>query len=228
MKRLTDYRTLVFDCDGVILDSNRVKTEAFFQAALPYGESAATALVDFHVENGGVSRYEKFDHFLRKIVPEGKQGPGLKDLLVEFADQVRDGLGTCEQAAGLAELRNHTSGARWMVASGGDQDELREVFKAREIAEFFDGGIFGSPDAKQDIVLREYASGRLQTPALFLGDSKLDWKVAQSCGLDFVFIHGWTEVKDWEYWTRSKKLRVAPCLQSLLREDLAVLNAPAQ
>lgn len=225
MKRLTDYRTFVFDCDGVILDSNRVKTEAFYQAALPYGERAANALVDYHVENGGVSRYEKFDYFLREIVPEAEHGPGLKELLSEFANHVRGGLGTCEQAAGLAELRDHTSRARWLVASGGDQEELREVFKDRALAHRFDGGIFGSPDAKQDIVLRESASGRIQFPALFLGDSKLDWRVAQSCGLDFVFIHGWTEVKDWAYWARSKKLRVAHCLQSLLREDLAVQNA---
>ncbi|NLC22432.1 MAG: HAD family hydrolase, partial [Halomonadaceae bacterium] len=33
---LKAYLTLVFDCDGVVLDSNRVKTEAFYQATLPY------------------------------------------------------------------------------------------------------------------------------------------------------------------------------------------------
>ena len=29
---ITQYDTIAFDCDGVILDSNKVKTEAFFNA----------------------------------------------------------------------------------------------------------------------------------------------------------------------------------------------------
>ena len=65
---VTDYSTLVFDCDGVVLDSNKVKTEAFYQATLPYGKSAAQAMVDYHVANGGVSRYKKFTYFLQQIV----------------------------------------------------------------------------------------------------------------------------------------------------------------
>ncbi|MFH7588150.1 HAD family hydrolase, partial [Oceanimonas smirnovii] len=61
---VTDYVTLVFDCDGVVLNSNKVKTEAFYKAALPYGEAAAQAMVDYHVAHGGVSRYKKFAYFL--------------------------------------------------------------------------------------------------------------------------------------------------------------------
>lgn len=51
---VTDYTTLVFDCDGVVLDSNKVKTEAFYQATLPYGEAAAQAMVDYHVDRKSV------------------------------------------------------------------------------------------------------------------------------------------------------------------------------
>lgn len=38
------YETLVFDCDGVLLDSNRVKTEAFWTVASQFGQAAADAL----------------------------------------------------------------------------------------------------------------------------------------------------------------------------------------
>ena len=63
--RPIDYATLVFDCDGGVLDSNRIKTEAFRSAALPWGEAAAQALVDHHIGHGGVSRVAKFGHFMR-------------------------------------------------------------------------------------------------------------------------------------------------------------------
>ena len=32
-----------------------------------------------------------------------------------------------------------------MIASGGDQEELRFLFKEKNIASYFDGGIYGSP-----------------------------------------------------------------------------------
>src|SRR5690606_28142226 len=90
-KVLANNATLVFDCDGVVLDSNRVKTEAFYQVALPYGEAAAQAFVAYHTANGGISRYKKFAHFLHEIVPqlaEHSSGPTLDEMLADYAAQV--------------------------------------------------------------------------------------------------------------------------------------------
>ena len=40
------------------------KLNAFYKTALQYGEAEAIKLVDYHIKNGGVSRYKKFEHFL--------------------------------------------------------------------------------------------------------------------------------------------------------------------
>ncbi|UQB43268.1 hypothetical protein JX580_05170 [Thiomicrospira microaerophila] len=42
----------------------------------------------------------------------------------------------------------HTPRANWLIVSGGDQQELRGVFAARDLAKYFEGGIFGSPETK--------------------------------------------------------------------------------
>ena len=198
---LSDYKALVFDCDGVVLDSNRIKTDAFRLAAQPYGSAAAEALVAYHVANGGISRYAKFAYFLEELVPQhapGIEGPGIDELLASFADCVRAGLETCQVAEELENLRATTENARWLIVSGGDQSELRSIFKTRGLAELFDGGIFGSPDTKQDILNREIDSGSIENPALFLGDSKLDHLAASACNLDFLFVSKWTEFSDWQ------------------------------
>ena len=39
-----DYDTLVFDCDGVILDSNRIKSAAFRTVTAPFGAEASARL----------------------------------------------------------------------------------------------------------------------------------------------------------------------------------------
>ena len=64
---LSHYKSLVFDCDGVVLDSNVVKTEAYFRTAKNLGATdvQAQALVDYHIELGGISRYHKFNYYLK-------------------------------------------------------------------------------------------------------------------------------------------------------------------
>lgn len=201
--KIKEYKTLVFDCDGVVLNSNKVKTDAFYQAALSYGEQAAQALVEYHVANGGVSRYKKFAYFLNILVPQHAaevSGPTLEELLDAYASHVLQGLLTCDIAEGIHELRKNTPNTNWLIVSGGDQAELRHVFAERGLAEYFDGGIFGSPDTKDEILEREINNGNIQQPGLFLGDSKYDYQAASGKGLDFVFLTGWTEVEDWEEW----------------------------
>ncbi|WP_244208619.1 HAD family hydrolase [Vreelandella andesensis] len=218
--RLGKYHSLTFDCDGVVLDSNKVKTEAFYRTTLPYGESAAQAMVDYHVANGGISRYKKFAYFLEQIAPTHanlQQGPYLEELLQVYADHVREGLLSCDMAPGLETLRQQTPNARWLIVSGGDQAELRDVFAQRGIVDWFDGGIFGSPDTKDEILARELVSGNIQQPALFLGDSKYDYQAASVAGLDFVFLSGWSEVDNWQVWVARMGLSHAVSIQCLLQ-----------
>ncbi|MGC8120899.1 HAD family hydrolase [Marinobacter sp. VGCF2001] len=194
MMNLKSYKTWVFDCDGVILDSNRIKTDAFFRAAEPYGSKYAQQLVDYHVNNGGVSRYIKFQRFLTHIL--GQESPdqeGLNHLLSDYAGFVEQGLLSCAVAPGIERLRNLTEGAKWLIVSGGDQEELRSVFRKRGLDHLFDGGIFGSPATKDEILSRLQTGDVMQQPAVFVGDSRYDIEAAKRAGLDFIFVRNWSE-----------------------------------
>lgn len=216
MRPIDEYQTIVFDCDGVVLNSNRVKTKAFYSAALPYGARPAQALVDYHVRNGGVSRYLKFRYFVDNIVKSKSEGPPLPVLLERFAVEVKRGLLVAEVANGLEQLRGMTRRANWLIVSGGDQAELREVFASRGLAQLFDGGIFGSPDTKDDILPRELEAGRICQPTLFLGDSVYDFEAATGAGLDFCFVSAWSEVPAWKDWCRRYSIDHVPDIASLL------------
>lgn len=196
---LKKYKSIVFDCDGVVLDSNVVKTEAYFRTAKNLGatDAQAQALVDYHVKLGGISRYHKFEWYLREVLNQPVTVQAVQALLDEFARELEVGLMTCAVAEGLEDLRSATPQASWMILSGGDQEEIRALFAKRDLAKYFDGGLFGSPDNKDTVLAREIATGRLQFPALFIGDSKYDFEAATRAGLDFVFLSDWTEVADW-------------------------------
>lgn len=213
--RFSDYKTVIFDCDGVILHSNMLKTNAFYNSTISYGKSAADAMVAYHLDNGGVSRYKKFSWFLEEVVPDVK-GLSLDELLDIYASEVRKELFSCDIAEKLAELRAHSSQASWLVVSGGDQTEIREVFSARGIDHYFNKGIFGSPTPKKDILAHELMSGNILLPALYLGDSRYDYIAAAEAGLDFIFVSGWSDFQGWLSFCKGNSIEYVNAIKDLL------------
>jgi phosphoglycolate phosphatase-like HAD superfamily hydrolase len=210
------YSSIVFDCDGVLLNSNKLKSDAFYKAALPYGEVAANALVSYHVKNGGVSRYIKFELFLRDLIPKGALGPSIDELLNVYATEVRQSLLSCEVAKNLAELREKTKSSDWFIVSGGDQEELREVFKLRGLETLFNGGIYGSPLTKDEILTSLINSDKISESGVFLGDSKYDYLAATKANLDFIFVSDWSEFSGWETYFDDKEISYANDLHELI------------
>jgi len=218
---LANYATIVFDCDGVLLDSNAIKSKAFWQVGIRWGEQAAQALLDYHVTHGGVSRYLKFSHFRSVILPSilGQESPAsAEEMLEHYAAIVQAELLQAKVADQLENLREATAGSRWLVVSGGDQDEIRAVFSSRNIADWFDGGIFGSPDRKSHILQRELRHGNIIKPAVYLGDSVYDYECAREAGLDFIFISDWSEVRDWPAFVSQNQLPVVGKLSDFLND----------
>ena len=207
---LNNYKTIIFDCDGVVLNSNKVKTQAFYNTALAFGQAAAERLVKYHVERGGISRYKKFQWFIDNLnkedLAQSKDQPNLDNLLSSYAAEVHKGLRSCQIAEGLTELREKTKNSIWLIVSGGDQAELRELFAERDIAQFFDGGIFGSPDSKEVIMSREREQGNIKSPAVFIGDSQYDYTAVESVGdIDFIFVTDWSEFDEYKQFFEEKE-----------------------
>ncbi len=202
---LKKYKTIVFDCDGVVLNSNKVKVQAYYEVAKRNGgtDAQAQAFVDHHVSKGSFPRNGKIEYYLKEIVKQPITKELVQQYLEAFEDILDKSLMQCEIAPALLQLKTATPKASWMLLSGGDQAELRRVFPRRKIGEtqlaaLFEAGIFGGPDQKEYVLAREIANGNIQLPALFIGDSKYDHQAAIKAGLDFVFLSDWTEVKDWQ------------------------------
>jgi len=220
MKRsIKSYSTVIFDCDGVVLDSNAVKTRAFYETAVEFGRDAAEQLVDYHKANGGVSRFKKFEYFLANIAHNSNHLPPLDELVDTYAKMVKKGLLESRVEPNLDAVKRATPGSIWLIVSGGAQDELRWVFREKRIDGLFEGGIFGSPDSKEEILEREIDLGNVVGPALFIGDSKYDYLAAKKYDIDFVFVKQWTEFSGWSEFCCSNDILVCEELSDILRLD---------
>jgi phosphoglycolate phosphatase-like HAD superfamily hydrolase len=215
---INEYKTIVFDCDGVVLNSNKTKVEAYFAVAKKMGgsDAEAQALVDHHIAKGSFPRNGKIEFYLEHIVKQPISDALMQQYMHAFDEYLDSALMQCEVAPKLLELKAATPQARWMLLSGGDQAELRRVFPRRNLAHLFEAGIFGGPDQKDFVLAREKANGNIQMPALFVGDSKYDHQAATGAGLDFVFLSDWTEVKDWPAYSQQHNITVRNNISQLL------------
>ena len=149
------------------------------------------------VFHGGISRYIKFEYFFKDRLKSSDYG-FLSELAVNsYGKIVKKALKECSYIPGVLPFLEHVRSLKsnCFLVSGGAQDELREVFKYRNIGHFFKG-IYGSPSFKSDIVDRLRREEKNFDPVLYFGDSKLDMEIAQIKGMDFVFVSGMSEWKE--------------------------------
>ena len=207
------YDTWLWDCDGVLLDSNRLKTEAFHDLARPYGADVADALVAYHRRHGGRSRFEKVRYLLGELLGLRPTEQHVAELARAYGALVRDRLLVCPPTTGArACVARRPAGCRWYVVSGGLEDEVRAALVAQGLAPQFDA-IHGSPRSKDQIVA---ALGLGPSPrAVMLGDSRHDHEVAVRFGLDFVFVSSWSEMVDWRDYVATHRVPVVAELAEL-------------
>jgi len=185
---VSSYNTIIFDFDGVILNSNFIKKEAIGEAVkgvLP--DQKVKEFVSYFVGLNGVPREEKiakyvqgnqYDYVLSKY--EGIIGRKLKDA------KLIDGVESMIQS--LCGLKKHI-----IVLSGGTQKEVIELLKDRGLFDCFNG-VYGGPKNKEEN-LQELS---LKRPILYFGDSEVDYLVAKNNNFDFVFVYGASNIVNWK------------------------------
>ena len=171
--------------------------------------------MSYHVENGGVSRYKKFEYFYKTILKDDSSEK-IQKSLIKFAEIVIEGLLKCDINKALFPLKEKFPNTKWVVVSGGDQTELQYIFNKRNLSGLFELGIFGSPKKKEEIVERLMQKGKLKKPILFIGDSNYDYEVAKFFKLDFLFLEEWSEFREWGKLTDQKNFFFEKSMKNLL------------
>lgn len=192
MRPLSEYRVLLFDCDGVVIDSNRLKTDAFREVLAEHGPELVEQFVEYHRQNGGVSRYAKMRHFFTHMAKVPDAQVRADAAVAAFSAESRRRMVDAPLVPGVESVLRSASVPAYIV-SGADQAELRHVFATRGMANLFED-ILGSPTPKDETMRRLVDAGKVPEPAVFFGDARKDMEVAEEAGADFVFVCG---VSDW-------------------------------
>ena len=177
---------LVFDFDGVILESADIKTRAFRELFSAYPDRV-DAIVAYHKANAGISRFRKFRYIYEHVLGKPLGLEEERALGERFSDLVVDEVMRCPFVPGALEFLQAYSRTRPLfLASGTPDGELQRLVAARNLSQFF-REVFGSPMEKCAILERILATtDKPRTLLLFVGDGRSDYEAAKAAGVGFI------------------------------------------
>ena len=181
-------KTIFWDFDGVILASHPIREMGFKVALQKYPEKEVEALLAYHRENGGWSRYVKFEYFFEQIRKEPYSEEDILHLASAYSNAVKSLLINKDLLIeeSISFILNKGKKYRMYIASGSDGKELNEVCQGLGISAYFHS-IHGSPEKKSAIlnrILKEHQHD--PSSCLMIGDAKNDYDAAKENNIPFL------------------------------------------
>lgn len=197
MINLKNYNNIILDFDGVILDSNFIKEKAISEIANKFLDNKrGKEFVNYFISNNGLPREIK----IKKYFNDEKM---YNEILNQYNSilniKLRDARFTTSFEVFLKKLDFYNLSS--YILSGGDEKEIISLLENRDLLKIFTG-IMGGPLTKYENIDNLKLNGK----TLYIGDSKIDYEVADKYNFDFIFMYGYTQFKEWKEFFRDKDI----------------------
>ena len=185
MSRRPLPEVVFFDCDGVILESAKIKSDAFATLFADVPEHV-DAIVALHEREGGISRYRKFEWIYRDLLDRPLDTDESAALGARYSEIVLDDLLRCPLVPGVVPCLEALAESICVVVSGSPHDELVHVLEQRGLVQHF-SHVFGAPHEKAPSMAEVLADRQVSASrAVMIGDAESDLRAAAALRLPFI------------------------------------------
>jgi phosphoglycolate phosphatase len=186
----TPPKVIIFDFDGVILDSAEIKLQAYATLYADEDPKKLKELLEHSRLNGGITRAVKFEYYERVLFGRSSDAKSIEALARRYSEIVYNAVLNCPfvEGADILLKKASTAGIRMHVVSGTPARELRQIISQRSISQFF-RSIYGAPATKPDSFRNIVAIERCDPEdILAVGDSLTEFFAAQDAHIPFLGI----------------------------------------
>lgn len=180
-------KNLIFDFDGVILDSMPVRDVGFREIFKEHGKEPIEKFLPYHREKGGISRFVKIRYFYEELLGLDISEEKVQELAQLFTKIMREELTDPKYLIHetVDFIRENQQAYRMHVASGSEEGELKFLCETHGITDSFQS-IHGSPTPKPKLIADILQDNRYDIiETVMIGDSTTDYESAIANGIDF-------------------------------------------
>lgn len=184
--KINDYDHIFWDFDGVIKDSLEIKTQAFYDLFLEFGQEIANKVKEHHILNSGVSRYEKMPIYLKWSNQE-VSSENIDLFLSSFKEKVVDKVVKSPWVPGSKDfLKDNIYNQNFYLVTATPQDEIQDILKKINLSDSF-VDCFGSPKKKQEAIMETILKYKLvKSRCIMIGDAVADLEAAKKNNISFL------------------------------------------
>jgi phosphoglycolate phosphatase-like HAD superfamily hydrolase len=180
---------IIYDFDGVIAQSVKVKTDAFATIYSKYGDKIVNKVINHHEANGGVSRFDKIKFYHESFLKKDVTDEEIKIIANKFSKLVIKKVINAPYVEGvLNHIKDSYKKYKLFISTGTPKDEIDKILIARRINNYFTQ-VFGSPENKichiKELILNNNVDSN---ELLFFGDSDSDIIAANYFNIKFILI----------------------------------------
>tara|TARA_B100001063_G_scaffold247388_1_gene294184 strand:- start:5502 stop:6185 length:684 start_codon:yes stop_codon:yes gene_type:complete len=181
---------LVFDFDGVLVDSVSIKTSAFEAMYKNFGIHVSDKVKEHHIANGGMSRKEKFYHYHKNFLNITLNKNEIDVLSNIFSDLVTKKIIESPEIKGSRKFLEKCKfdNKFCFINSATPFYDLKKITSKRKIDNFFNS-IYGSESSKVEnlkTIFNDFNISPKQT--LFFGDALADLEASFETKCNFIGI----------------------------------------
>lgn len=183
-------RGIIFDFDGVICDSVNVKTEAFASMYEQYGSKIVAQVVQYHLEHGGISRYEKFRHYHKVFLGITLSEEEILQMGEQFSLLALQKVIESPYLPGVVKFIERSFDQAYLyICTGTPEAEINIILRKRNLDKYFKA-VYGTPKSKTEIINTIItAFNHLPQQLEFYGDAMTDYLAAQDTSVKFIGVY---------------------------------------
>ena len=182
-----NFRVVVFDFDGVVIESAGIKKESYRQLFEEEFPEYLLKILSYQEFNGGLPRRRQFEEIYEKILKEHPPRGRVGELEASYVSRMMSQVVAAPLVAGALEfLEAHQGQADFFIASATPEDELQHVGREFGLGRYF-VDVYGSPMRKAEILgMIGRKTGAAPGEMVFVGDYPTDRDAAAEMEIPFV------------------------------------------
>jgi phosphoglycolate phosphatase-like HAD superfamily hydrolase len=182
-------KTILWDFDGVIVDSMQIKGNGFIELFKQknYDNLYLQKLEKYHYKNGGVSRFDKIKYFYTNIIKQEIKDDEIIALANKFAQIIKENIFNKQNLINNSVnfIKQNYKKYNFHIVSGSEHKELNEICEYFKLSQYFIS-INGSPITK-DILVQNVINkcNYNKKETILIGDALGDYNVCKHNNIIF-------------------------------------------
>ena len=186
-----ETKIMIFDFDGVIIDSTEVKVEEYRILLSQFTKNEATLneIINIYRNSGGIPRETTLKKVFKEVLDKTISNQEVENLSLDYSKQIFRRLEAIKPLKGFLEYLAIHKEINKHIISGAPNSDVSYLIKKLNLSKYFKS-IKGGPLNKKNEMINIMKLAKVKAQDIvYFGDQKNDYISAKSAGIGFIGIN---------------------------------------